>query len=190
MRHEVWKQIPGYEGLYEASNTGRVRSMDRVVIGKHYRAGRYAEINRKGVLLKQCLSPAGYWTVTLSKDGKRATWRVHMLICAAFHGEQPIGFQCRHLNGVRTDNRAENLAWGTHVENQRDRVTHGTDLRGEQVATAILTKDQAAAIIAGMPQKQSKALFGISKTQHYRIKNGEAWAHLHAWMAENVEVPA
>lgn len=184
MTVEVWKSIPGYEGIYEASSTGRVRSIPRVVIGKHYRAGRKANIARKGVVLSQSMSPAGYWTVTLSKDGKRSTRRVNILVCAAFNGASPAGMQCRHLNGDRKDNEAANLAWGTPAENQRDRIDHGTDLRGEDVATAVLTSQQAAQIIAGMPQRQSKAQFGISKTQHYRIKRGEAWAHLHAWMAE------
>lgn len=190
MSAETWKPVTGYEGLYEASAYGRIRSIDRTVRGDHFRADRFVQIQRKGKILRQSSGPRGYLLVSLSKDGFAKSRRVNVLVCDAFNGPPPNGMVCRHLDGENTNNAASNLKWGTHVENQNDRITHGTDLRGEDVSTAKLTAYQAAAIKAGMPQKLSKSMFGISKTQHYRIKRGDSWAHINAWMAQSVAVTA
>ena len=104
---EEWRPVRGYEGFYEASDIGRIRSL---VTGKVRRQRFHAH----------------YYRVGLSKKGVRKTWCVHRLVCEAFHGERqaerPV---VRHLNGNGRDNRAVNLAWGTHAENSADMVTHG-----------------------------------------------------------------
>jgi hypothetical protein len=69
---------------------------------------------------------SGYHTVTLSNRGVAKTWRAHALVLTAFVGDRPIGAQTRHLNGIRSDNRLANLAWGSAVENHADKVRHGT----------------------------------------------------------------
>lgn len=70
---------------------------------------------------------AGYSRVSLGQGKKRPCIPVHKLICKAFHGERPSpSHEIRHLNGVKEDNRAENLAWGTRSENAKDRAKHGT----------------------------------------------------------------
>lgn len=75
------------------------------------------------------LSPGfkGYLRVNLVPPGGGTykTFRVHRLVCEAFKGPCPEGMECRHLNGINTDNRAENLEWGTHGENMQDAVKHG-----------------------------------------------------------------
>lgn len=103
---EQWRPVPGFEGLYEASNLGRIRS--------------------PRVILKQRLNNMGYPVVELSKDGRSRESLVHRQVIKAFFGEPQPGMECRHLNGVPTDNRIENLAWGTHSENSIDQVIHGT----------------------------------------------------------------
>lgn len=103
---EEWRSIPGFERLYEASSLGRIRS--------------------SRVVLKQRLNNMGYPVVEMSKNGRSRESLVHRQVIKAFHGDPEPGMECRHLNGVPTDNRAENLAWGTRSENTVDQVVHGT----------------------------------------------------------------
>jgi hypothetical protein len=101
-----WKPIWGYEGMYEVSNKGEVRSLDRIDS-----AGR----KLRGVTLRQHVSPNGYSMVSLCEAGKRAQKTVHKLVAEAFHGWSKKWVN--HINGVKTDNRAENLEWLTPGEN-------------------------------------------------------------------------
>ncbi|MGN7959173.1 NUMOD4 motif-containing HNH endonuclease [Agrobacterium radiobacter] len=174
---EIWKTIPGYEGLYEASNLGRIRSVDRVVTTYSARAGKRVPLSRKGKVLQQDVGPHGYNLLTLSKNGNRKTKRVNRLVCAAFNGEQPSNVLACHNDGDKRNNAADNLRWGTPAENQSDRVIHGTSLRGEAVATSKLTASDVAEILES---KTYGSLINakVSKTQYHKIKNGESWKHL------------
>lgn len=108
---EIWLPIPGYEGIYEASSTGQIRSFPR---------GRY-----KGGALKQIPTKQGYRQVTLSKNGEPNTLFVHSAVAAAFHGPRPQGLVTRHLDGDPSNNAPANLKYGTDSENARDRIKHG-----------------------------------------------------------------
>ncbi len=81
--------------------------------------------------------PRGYRTVGLRKDNKTHTVWVHRLVLETFVGVRPTGFECRHLNGDRSDNRLDNLTWGTPSSNQNDRVMHGTSNRNRQVKLSV-----------------------------------------------------
>lgn len=119
---ENWLPVVGYEGLYEVSNLGHVRSLDRVSTGKRPR-------KLRGRTLSLGLGSNGnYRIVGLCREGQSVSHSVHRLVCEAFHGP-PGGLHTRHLNGDGHDNRAENLAWGTVVENMADKRTHGTSDR-------------------------------------------------------------
>jgi hypothetical protein len=117
-----WKIIPGYEGLYEASDDGQVRSVER-----------YVRRGKGEGYLHLCPSrirslyhdKAGYHRVTLKSCGKARNHLVHHLVLEAFVSRKPAGMECRHLNGVPDDNRLENLQWGTSSENSYDVVRHG-----------------------------------------------------------------
>lgn len=80
------------------------------------------------------------------KLGRSATIGVHRLVIQAFRGLAPKGYQCRHLNGNPSDNRIENLQWGTAAENYNDRRGHGTANDGERHGNAKLTDDAVRAI--------------------------------------------
>lgn len=119
--HEAWRPVVGYEGRYEVSNYGAVRSLSRVLTlsdgREQHHQGRYLNLN---VITK------GYHQVALyDGDSNRKYHKVHRLVLEAFVGPGD-GLQCRHLNGVPGDNRLENLAWGTASENIEDQVGHGT----------------------------------------------------------------
>lgn len=109
---EEWKDIKGYEGLYQISNFGRIRSSVWTLThrnGKQYK--------REGRVLSYHLSHNGYLRVGLSIDKKQKGYFVHRLVYEAFNGPIPEGFQVNHINEVKTDNRPENLNLMTPKEN-------------------------------------------------------------------------
>ena len=110
--------VLGYEGLYEVSNFGDVMSLDRLVPNSNGIGVRCS----RGKMLKQRIDDTGYYSVVLCKNGKAKTKRVHVLVCSAFHGPKPIGMEVLHLDGTRTNNRADNLKWGTRSENMKDSI--------------------------------------------------------------------
>ena len=118
---ENWKPVVGYEGLYEVSDQGRVRSLDRVV--PHARSG---VMKRKGKILKQSpINQDGYLAIGLHRNGHQKKRMVHRLVLMAFVGPCPEGMEGCHNNGVNTDNRLENLRWDTPKENSEDIKRHG-----------------------------------------------------------------
>ncbi len=119
---ERWAPVSGYEGLYEVSDQGRVRSVDRVV--PHQYVG---YLTLRGRLLKQKPDPRGYSQAYLSAGGAVSTRRVHRLVAEAFHGPCPEGQEVRHGPGGMLDNRVENLSYGTRRENRGDMRRDGTD---------------------------------------------------------------
>lgn len=114
MQNEVWKDIPGYEGLYQVSNLGNIKSLARTA--KHYKGGELI-INEKE--LKKCVGRGGYFHVGLSKDGKSKTLKIHQLVAMAFLNHKPCGMKLvvDHINDINTDNRVENLQIVTSREN-------------------------------------------------------------------------
>ena len=125
MEEEIWKDIPGWEGLYQASSLGRIRSYDRWVWnhqGYMLIKGRILKPN------KNTYRKTPYLYVGLSDSAKkiRKSLAVHVLICKTFNGPKPKeingdrNVDCMHLNGDSLDNRACNLAWGTHKENMNE----------------------------------------------------------------------
>lgn len=120
--NERWLPVVGYEGYYEVSDLGRVRSVDRCISGP----GGYPR-RQPGRLLTQKPLPFGHMTVNLWKLGVGRTLLVHRLVLLAFVGEGPDGTECCHNDGDPANNSVSNLRWDTRSENLRDRVRHGTD---------------------------------------------------------------
>lgn len=136
-----------------------------------------------GKWLKPFPKRHGYLFVTMYKGG--GSWEhipVHTAICTAFHGPRKNGLQVRHLNGVNTDNRAENLAWGTGSENQADRVLHGTDHRGSKhYATRLRNQDviQIRDLRAyGFTRVDIGAWYGITPSAVGKIASRVNWGWL------------
>lgn len=121
---EVWKDIAGYEGLYQVSNLGRVRSVDRVVSRKTAK-GKLSKVPRKGIILSQHFGSRGYLHVGLSKGALLKTRPTHRLVLETFTPNSDKFLVANHISGVPTDNRLSNLEWCTQSEN----VLHALDLK-------------------------------------------------------------
>ena len=119
---EEWRPVMDWEGFYEVSNSGEVRSLKRFI--KHGR-GKNAFRLIKERILKPVLSN-GHLVVGLCKDRKSRNYGVHVLVLTAFKGSRPPGLEGRHLDGDATNNKIKNLAWGTHLQNMQDKILHGT----------------------------------------------------------------
>ena len=117
---EQWLPIAGYEGLYEVSDQGRVRSLRRVIYHSH--TGRQTIPGR---ILKPWLSAFGYEIVSLWRADEGWKQGVHILVVTAFYGPRGADMVVRHLDGNPTNNQVTNLRWGTQSENIQDCVRQG-----------------------------------------------------------------
>ena len=173
---ERWKAVVGFEGYYEVSDLGRVRSVGRRV---HNAMGWYSY---PGKMLKA--SPIhSYPRVTLTKGSSRRHYRfVHVLVLEAFVGPCPPGRETRHLNGRSCDNSLTNLKWGTSVQNSKDQVRHGTVNKGQRNGRAKLSTGQVRQIRRflrlGIYQRVIADWFGVDQSHISKLKSGENWAWL------------
>lgn len=118
---ERWLPVIGYEGLYEVSDLGGVKSLDHTTVDKNGRLMQWS-----GRQMRVSPGKNGYPRVRLTKSGEQANHSVHHLVLEAFVGPRPFPEAYgRHLNDQRLDNRLSNLAWGTASENNHDRVRNG-----------------------------------------------------------------
>lgn len=117
MAKEIWRQIKGYENLYEVSNLGRVKSLPR-----------YGTINVARII-KLNHKKSGYVNVTLTKNNSKRTFRVHRLVAEAFIPNPNNKKQVNHINGDKKDNSVSNLEWSTPSEN----IRHKFDCLGYKV---------------------------------------------------------
>lgn len=121
---ERWLPVPDWEGLYEVSDLGRVRSLDRYVRVHH--DGRRLFPGR--ILKPQPASKYGHLKVGFTVERSKVRWfQIHQLVMRAFVGPCPEGMETRHLDSNPRNNALANLAYGTRKENARDRVENGTD---------------------------------------------------------------
>ena len=118
---ERWLPVLGFEGMYEVSDHGRVRSLDRVVY-----AGRGRTRLQNGRIVALNTHVGGYRLAHLYKDNARTAKLVHRLVLESFGGDRPDGTEVCHNDGNPGNNALSNLRWDTHTENVRDTYRHGT----------------------------------------------------------------
>jgi len=118
---EIWLPVRGYEGVYEVSDRGRVRSLDRRISGDRHIRGR---------VLKERPLPNGRPRVSLAFNGKAVDAYTYRLVLEAFVGPCPPGMECLHWDDNHSNNRLANLRWGTRTENMRDMSRNGNGNAG------------------------------------------------------------
>lgn len=174
MKKEEWRAVIKFEGVYEVSSFGRVRSLTRIVCD-----GRIV----RGRLMKTYLTCHGYEHVGLRKDGVRVARSVHSLVLTAFTGSRPDGEWARHYpDPSRTNNSIDNLLWGTPKENSADRTERGSEnyAIGERHGNAKLTLHKVSsirkALKRGVFQKDLAEKHGVSQSQISKINLEINWA--------------
>jgi hypothetical protein len=169
---EIWRPVVGYEGFYEVSNLGNVRSIDRVDSQGQMRHGR---------VRKLLLNKVGYLYVGISVNNKKANLNVHRLVAKAFIPNPDNKPQVNHIDGNKTNNVVSNLEWATISENTLH--AYKTKLikncKGEASALAKLTKRQVVDIYkrlrgGELAVKLAKE-YGVSKNTIADIKHQRTW---------------
>ena len=172
---EIWKDIEGYEGLYQVSNLGRVKSLSRLIIRS---TGRNYYIPER--LLNAMLDKDGYERVCLTNAGKGVNRFIHRLVALAFIRNPENKLQINHKNGVKTDNRVENLEWNTNSENIKHSYNflNRPRLRGESNGGSKLTKEAIEEIRnSTLSQGKLSKIYNVSQQQISRIVNYENWKY-------------
>jgi hypothetical protein len=172
---ELFLPVPGYEGRYEASSLGRIKSLPN-------------KVRKTEIFLKFSTHPrTGYFLANLTNhNGKRwvqkAFW-VARLIALTFHGPCPPGMEACHGDGVKTNNASNNLRWDTPTANQADRALHGTSNKGSQNPRAKLIESQVKEIkvrlFSGERPETIAPDYLVAVRTIMGIKNGYNWDHIH-----------
>jgi hypothetical protein len=174
---EEWRECPGYEGRYEVSSLGRIRSLPRT---EEARNGVSRSVY--GGILKPMVHTQGYLQVSLRKKGQMRTVRLHRLIAEAFHGRlrNALHNEVAHLDGNPSNARADNLKWVSKVENHSHKLRHGTHHRGSRHPGAKLTEEQALAILtSNAPRSELAEQYSVSAYTIDDIRSRKRWPHLH-----------
>jgi hypothetical protein len=177
---EEWRAVPGFEGLYEVSDQGRVRSLDRTIecIG---RWGGLVAKRHRGRILKPASGEGGHLWVGLGRDHRDF---VHRLVLTAFVRDRRDDEESRHLDGNPANNRLENLAWGTRLENMADRKRLGEENppRGTRCRRAKFTEDDVYFIRREVNRGRSFAqiarVLGASRGAVGKVAMGYTWGWL------------
>ena len=172
---EIWKPVVGYEGCYEVSNLGRVRSLDREVRGESN-----SVCLRKGRILKPGAT-WGYLYVTLCSEGKVKHCRVHRLVLAAFRGESEL--DVNHINHVKADNRLENLEYVTVKENISHMVKANRQACGEKIGIAKLDEEAIQRMRelyseGWLTYEDLSIIFKVAESTVSQIINRKTWKHV------------
>lgn len=164
---EIWKSTTVLPGLFEVSNLGNVKCKSRNVIGNN---GGVRFFDEK--IQKQRLNRDGYYRLTLKGNGKRIDVTTHKLVAIAFIPNEENKPFVNHKNGIKTDNRVENLEWCSASEN----VTHAVKNR---LIKTKLTDEQAKEIFnSQLSHRKLAKLYNITSGIVWRIKNKKAYKHL------------
>ncbi|MBP0440696.1 NUMOD4 domain-containing protein [Tianweitania sediminis] len=176
---EEWRSAVGYEGFYEVSSFGRVRSVDRVVtrtvggVPRPYRC--------KGRIRSLARDATGRLSLNICVDGQDETRRVHTLVAEAFLGPRPVGLVTCHCDGDLDNNSVRNLRYDTPAGNSHDALEHDTFQRGSRHYKTTFSDDDVREIrrlSENVPQSELADRFNCRQSTVSRIIHGKRWGHL------------
>lgn len=176
---EEWRDISGFEGYYQVSNRGRVRSLDRIV-QRNYSNGTKTTVNRLGIIMRPDYR-GEYATVRLQADKRVFKPYVHRLVCAAFNGNSDSDDKIfvAHNDGNPLNNTPSNLRWASPSENQRDREIHSTHNRGVKSHLAKLTWEAIGEIrSSGLKSSELAKIYNVTAANIRHILRGRTWVPL------------
>ena len=169
--NEYWLKVPDFDGWYEVSNLGRIRSYQN-----------FGHQKRKTpIILKPNLDRYGYLCLTLCNKGKHKQVTIHSIVAKAFLPKPSPNLQIDHINGIKTDNRVENLEWVTAKENTLRSVANGLKPRGERHRNHKLTQENVYEIrrlykTGDYTYSKIAEMFKVSKTVIRDIIKNKTWA--------------
>jgi hypothetical protein len=179
---EVWRDIPDYEGRYQVSDMGKIRSLDREEPYNRWKNGGLRTI--KGRVRKQTWGgppKSKYLGFSVkSGDGRVHFLKTHLCVLNAFTGDRPSAKHdgC-HCDGDRSNNELTNLRWDTKSANNQDKKLHGTSQEGEKNPSSKLTESDVLSIKAQLSKRTLKSLadeFEVSTTAIFYIKTNKNWS--------------
>lgn len=185
---EQWKDVPQYEGFYQVSDHGRVKSVRRTSVHKNG-----ARKIVKGQLLRCSPGNHGYPCCSLYKAGNRSVWLVHRLVMLTFVGPCPEGLEVAHNDGDRTNPRLDNLRYDTRAGNSSDKKKHGTLVFGVDTHGAKLNPDAVRQIIENkdeLTQQELANRYGVKFQAISSVQLGKTWAHVNCSRKTHVKKTA
>lgn len=165
---EVWKDVKDYEGMYQISNFGEVKSFKR---------------KEERIMIKN-FSKRQYLNVKLTQKGDPKTFKVHRLVANAFIPNPENKPQVNHIDGIKTNNRVENLEWCTNKENMHHAIVNGLkkSIRGEGNPNAKLSIEKVKQIKQlldlGFLQDEVAEVYGVGSRCISKIKTGIRWGYV------------
>ena len=163
----IWRAVPGYEDLYDVSDTGQVKSFVQTLKGRCLRA------RPRG---------AGYRAVVLGRKKHKQERYVHDLVLLAFRGTRPTGMQACHENGDPTDNALNNLRWDTPSNNCLEKWKHGRMVPHKYISRAKLTSRQVRCIRERYQAGASKVFlsrrYAVSWSTIHAVCEQQSWRHV------------
>ncbi len=176
---EIWKDVDGYDGVYQVSTLGRFKSVDRIVKCKNGAKKLY-----RGRMMKAVVANMGYYCLNMSKNGNVKSCHLHRLVAEAFISNPENKRTVNHIDGNKLNNCVANLEWATDSENNQHAVDN--NLRnikvGEAVSKAKLTELDVLEIRrlkhSGMSGPAIAELFPVGVTAIYSVINKLNWTHV------------
>lgn len=173
---EIWKSIKGYEGLYEVSNFGKIKSLDRLV--RHKKESDFRI--QKGAIKKQPKNSDGYLTVILYLKNKQKSFLVHRLVCYHFKNNPQNKPTVNHKDGNKLNNHINNLEWNTISENTKHAWETGLIKKksGDSCNNRKLSSLQVSEIKNLLPNNthlEISKMYNVSRSTISAVSNGQNW---------------
>lgn len=181
---EIWKDIPNYEGLYQASDFGRIKTLEKVCISTSSTGRVYTRTMPEKIMKPQKNNKTLHRSICLfDKFGIMRRFGVHVVILTTFKGESMVAKSlCCHKDDVADNNVPDNLYWGTRKSNGEDAVKNGRMIQSDRHSSTKLNKADVIIIKARLRDGESPTNiaedFSVSQACIRMIKIGRNWSHI------------